>query len=349
MSSNNEPRNSPKDIVLIGGSTYPELTDKVGKHLKVKPDNTERGMFADGEIYVDIKTPTSRCDVFILQTFLNNANGGGYSLNDQLVETELLADAALRSGAENITAILPYFPYSRQDRKNKAGEPISAANRADNLKNSGVDRMCSMDLHASQAQGFFKGSFNNMKMHPYMQTYLKQLIGQKTTEYTIIAPDDGGVDRATKTSQALGTAMEYLSKGREEKNSSQLIRDEENLNESKIYGKNCIIIDDIIGTAGTLVSAADILHKTGAKSIIALATHGLFSSPAISRVQNSKISEIVVTNTVPQADHKKQLGDKLKVIDISQAIAEYILRVSLGGISTSSIPNNLTESGITLI
>ena len=339
--------NSLENVVLIGGSTYPELTDKVGEYLKIRPDDTERRMFPDGEIYVDIKTPVSRRDVFVLQTFLKGANG--YSLNDQVVEAEFLTDAALRSAARNITLITPYLPYSRQDRKNKAGEPISAANRISNLQNSGVDRICAMDLHASQAQGFFKGSFNNMKMHPYMQTYLKQLIGQKTTDYTIVAPDDGGVDRATKTSKALGTAMEYLPKSREKGNSSQLIRDDKNLNESKIYGKSCIIIDDIIDTAGTLVSAADILHKIGAKSIIALATHGLFSSPAVDRVQNSKISEIVVTNTVPQTEHKKQLGDKLKVIDISQAIAEYVLRVNLGGISTSSIPNNLTESGITLI
>ncbi|MDR0957223.1 MAG: ribose-phosphate pyrophosphokinase [Candidatus Nomurabacteria bacterium] len=335
--------------ILVSGSTYPELAERVvGYYPDIVLDDTERRQFPGGETYVDIKTALNRQDVYILQTFRNKQNG--LSLNDQVVEAELLASAALDSGAGYITSIFPYYPYSRQDRKTRGGEPISGKTTANKQKACGVSRIATMDLHASQEQGFLDGAFNNQKMHPFIQEYLKQKIGENAAEFTIIAPDTGGAERAKNTANALKTDMEYMPKSRDKDDSSKLTRDEKFTDERKIYGKNCVVIDDIIDTAGTLVTAADILHKIGAKSIIACATHGLFSDPAIERIKNSQLSEIVITNTLPQAGIQEQLGDQIKVIDISRAIGEYIMRVNRGGEFVRDVPEFIVRNhGIELI
>lgn len=301
---------SNKDnISLIDPSKKSELGSRVAENLGVKPTETTVKKFANGETYVCIDENVRHKDVYIMQ-------GDSDNVNDSLMETYLLADAANRAGAKNVYAVMPNFPYARQERKNKDGEPISAKLNMDLLKTAGVDGVITVDLHAPSIEGFAdnKMQFNQISSIPAVVKYIKD---NEIDNPVVVSPDGGGVKRAEKLAKELGCQTASIDKRRKKHNEAEATT----LN-GVVDGKNCIIFDDIIDTAGTIAEASKLLKNRGAKNIYVFATHGLFNGPAYERLENSPITEVVVTNTVPL---KEGAPEKIKQIDASKEITGAIL------------------------
>ncbi len=298
-----------KRLELYSGRSHPELARDIARHLGVELGQSNVTTFANGEIHCRFGESVRGADVFIVQT-----HAGG--VNDWIVEQCIMIDAAKRASAKRITAVCPYYGYSRQDRKAEGREPITAKLVANMLRVAGADRIVSVDLHSGQIQGFFDGPFDHLTAMPVLVEHLKRCL---PSDAVVVAPDAGRVKVAERFAQhldnaGLATVYKRRSLGRVEAVSVSGAED--------VRGRPCVLVDDMIDTAGTIVAAAEILMDTGAEEVWGMATHGLLSDPATDRLKNSAISRLVITDTVPLPPDRSI--DKIEVLTVAGVVADAI-------------------------
>lgn len=302
--------------ILLSGSANTELSVKVAKKLKTKV-YYPCTRFADDEINVQIPISVRRKDVFIIQPTCGE-------VNSSIMEILLIADAARRASANEIILLCPYFGYSRQDRKCDPRVPVSASLIASMLEHSGISRIITLDIHSEQQQGFFKGPWDNLYASYILVPYIKKL---KIKNLVVVSPDKGGAIRATAYARRLdadGLAIVYKERDTSIKNSSKaldMIGD--------VQHKNVVIVDDIIDTAGSITNAEKLLYSRGANDVCVVATHGIFSQPAVERLSKSKLTRVVVTDSVPLNSDIKSLSN-VKVISIAGLLAKAVLATHMG-------------------
>jgi ribose-phosphate pyrophosphokinase len=301
-----------KRLVFAAGRSSPELADEIARHLGVTCAEVEIGDFANGEIYVRFEENIRGSDVFLLQTHCD-------PINKQIMEQLIMIDAAKRASAKRISAIIPFYGYSRQDKKTRGREPITARLVADLLTVAGADRVLTVDLHTSQIQGFFDRPVDHLTALPLLADYLAEKLDH---DLVVVSPDAGRVRVAEKFAGRLHAPLAILHKRRRP--------DQRNVSETlevvgEVRGRRCVLVDDMIDTAGTVTGGAEVLVAYGAEEVYACATHGLFSEPAIDRIKNSPLREVVVTNTVPIPEEKRL--ENLTVLSIAPIIARTILAV----------------------
>ncbi|MEK6949746.1 MAG: ribose-phosphate pyrophosphokinase, partial [Nanoarchaeota archaeon] len=297
------------DLKVISGTANMPLAEEIARHLKVKLTPVDIHKFSDGEIYARILESVRGSDVYVVQPTSPDAN-----LN--LMELLIIIDALKRSSPQRITAVIPYYGYSRQDRKAKSREPITAKLVAKMIEAAGADRVMTFELHVDQVQGFFDIPSDNLDLRPL---YAEWLINKKFKDLVIVASDVGGAKRARSIAEVVHAPIAIIDKRRDEEG---IVKAEHVIGEVK--NKTAVLVDDIIDTAGTITEAADILKKEGAKEIYVLATHPVLSGPAIERLQSSEIREIIVTNTI-ELPKEKKIG-KIRIISIAPLLAETIKR-----------------------
>ncbi|HEV7524739.1 MAG TPA: ribose-phosphate diphosphokinase [Acidimicrobiia bacterium] len=298
-----------KRLVLVAGRGHSELSNEVAAHLNVPLGECVLSTFANGEIYCRYGENIRSADVFVFQT-----HGG--SINDLLMEQLIMIDAAKRASAKRITAVCPFYGYARQDRKAEGREPITARLVADMLTAAGADRVVTVDLHTGQIQGFFDYPVDHLTAVPVIAEYLAHNV---EGDAVIVAPDAGGGKLARRFADRLSADIAFIDKRRPKGTHNVAVATEV---VGDIDGRTCIIVDDMIDTAGTVVSAANLLIDRGAVEVYIAATHGLLSGPAVDRLKNGPIREVVVTNTVPISDEKR--FDTLRVLSIAPLLAEAI-------------------------
>ncbi len=298
-----------KRLILVAGRGHQALSNEVAEHLRTPLGECVLSTFANGEIYCRYGENIRSADVFVFQT-----HGG--SINDLLMEQLIMIDAAKRASAKRITAVCPFYGYARQDRKAEGREPITARLVADMLTAAGADRVVTVDLHTGQIQGFFDFPVDHLTAVPVIAEYLKQNV---TGDAVIVAPDAGGGKLARRFADRLSADIAFIDKRRPKGTHNVAVATEV---VGDIDGRTCIIVDDMIDTAGTVVSAASLLIERGATEVFIAATHGLLSGPAVDRLKNGPIREVVVTNTVPIPDDKR--FDTLRVLSIAPLLAEAI-------------------------
>ena len=303
-----------KDIKIFTGNANPKLAADICKIIGTKLGESEVKSFADGEASVSLYETVRGSDVFLIQSTCK-------PVNDNLMELLIMVDACRRASAGRITAVMPYFGYARQDRKAKSRDPISAKLVANMLVAAGVDRVLTMDLHAAQIQGFFDIPVDNMLGSSVLIPYIAGKFGVGTDDTVIVSPDLGSVTRARKFTQKLDMPLAIIDKRRPKANVSEVMNIIGN-----VEGKKCILVDDLIDTAGTLVHAADALvERGGATEVYACASHGVLSGPAIERIQNSPIKELTILDTIPLTNDKKL--DKINVLPVAPVFTEAIARI----------------------
>jgi ribose-phosphate pyrophosphokinase len=303
-------RVTTKRLVLCSGRTHPALAEEIADHLGLPLTDPNLVDFANGEIRPRFRESVRGCDVFIIQT---HAGSPGRSVNDAIMEQLIMIDAAQRASAKRITAVCPFYGYARQDRKAEGREPITARLVADLFKAAGAKRMVSVDLHSGQIQGFFSGPVDHLTAMPVLEDYLRA----NATDPVIVSPDSGRIKVAERLAQHLNADLAFVYKRRPKgMHNVAVARDVI----GEVAGRQCILIDDMIDTAGTIVSAADILTAKGASEVWAMATHGVLSDPAIDRLKNSDVRRVVITNTLPLPP-EKQL-DKIEVLSVAKIIAD---------------------------
>jgi ribose-phosphate pyrophosphokinase len=303
-----------KKLVVYSGRAHVSLAEEIADHLGVKLGDPALVDFANGEIRARFTESVRGCDVFIIQT---HANCGELSVNDTIMEQLIMIDAAKRASAKRITAVVPFYGYARQDRKAEGREPITAKLMADMFKVAGAKRMLSVDLHSGQIQGFFDGPVDHLTAMPVLEKYLRD---NCDPNLVVVAPDAGRVKVAERLAQHLNDLnadLAFINK-RRPKGMTNVAVAREVIGE--VEGRHCVITDDMIDTAGTIVSAAEILLERGATDVWAVATHGLLSGPAIDRLKNSAISRVVITNTIPLPPEKQI--DKIEVLSVAKIIAD---------------------------
>ncbi|OCA93108.1 ribose-phosphate pyrophosphokinase [Actinobaculum suis] len=311
-----------KRLVLVSGRAFPELAEEVAKDLGISLLPTIAYDFANSEIYVRYEESLRGSDVFILQSFTD-------PINKWLMEALLLVDAAKRASAKRITAVMPYYPYARQDKKHKGREPISARLVADMFKTAGADRIMSVDLHAAQSQGFFDGPVDHLWAMPTLVKYVRTRIDPENS--VMVSPDAGRIKVAEQWAARLGgVPLAFVHKTRDISRANVAVA---NRVVGDVAGKTAIIVDDMIDTAGTLVGAINVVKEAGAKEVIVAATHGLLSGPAVERLQAAGCREIIITNTLPVPEEKRFEG--LTVLSIAPVLARAIDEVFEDGSVTS--------------
>ena len=301
------------NIKIFTANSNPAFAQAVADQLGTKLGDAEVGKFSDGEIFVNINESVRGCDVFVVQSTCS-------PVNDNLMELLILIDAFKRASAGRITAVIPYFGYARQERKAKARDPISAKLCANILTTAGADRVLTMDLHASQIQGFFDIPVDHLLGAPILANYYKEKFAGKEDDTVVVSPDLGSVTRARKFASKIDVPIAIIDKRRPKANVSEVM----NII-GDIEGKNVILVDDMIDTAGTIVNGAKALKERGAKSVFACCSHAVLSGPAIERIQNSVIEELLVLDTVPLTPEKQI--DKIKVLSVAPIFAEAIDRI----------------------
>jgi ribose-phosphate pyrophosphokinase len=299
-----------KNLKIITGNSNPELAKEICDYIGIDLGKSEVKTFSDGEISLSLTESVRGADIFIIQPTSS-------PVNDNLMELLIMIDAARRASARRITAVLPYYGYARQDRKVKAREPITAKLVANLVVQAGARRVLGMDLHASQIQGFFDVPFDHLLAAPILADYFKNMDLENTV---VVSPDMGGVTRARGLAERLGVPLAIIDKRRPMPNVCEIM----NLI-GDVKDKNVIMIDDIIDTAGTIVGAAEALKERGAKDMYICCTHPVLSGPAIERIQNSCIKEMITTNTIKLPTEKHI--DKIKVISVAPLIGEAIMRI----------------------
>merc|ERR1711939_1043237 len=305
-------------IKIFGGTSHPELAYMVSRRLGLQLSDPGIVNKPSGEIGLDLKESVREADVYII----NTASSSFTPTNAALMETMILCHACKIASARRITAVLPHFPYARQDKKDKSRAPITAKLVANMLQSSGVDHVITMDLHASQIQGFFDVPVDNLYAEPTMVQYLRQTLDVENA--VIVSPDAGGAKRASSLAGKLNLEFALFHKERKKANEvSRMVL------VGNVSGKTAILIDDMADTCGTLALAAQHLNEAGANQVIALVTHGILSSNALEKISNSTLSQLVVTNTLPQEEHLENC-EKLKMLDISHVLAETIRRSHYG-------------------
>lgn len=300
-----------KKIKLFALSSNKQLAEEVSKASGIEISNVEVLRFADGEISVNIEHSVRGHDVFVIQSTSSPAN-------DHIMELLVFADAVKRASAKSVTVLMPYYGYSRQDRKSKSRQPITAKLIADMLEVAGIDRLICIDLHAAQIQGFFNIPIDNFPAGPLLADYFVHQ--KKLKDIVVVSPDHGGVTRARRFAKTFDAPLAIIDKRRPEPNKAEV----QNII-GNVEGKVAIMIDDIIDTAGTLVAGAQALIDAGSKAVYAAATHPVFSSNAIERIENSVISEVVVTDTISMDPHVK--STKIKQVSIGPLLGQSILHV----------------------
>jgi len=293
---------------IFSGTANVPLAESICRHLDVPLGQARLGRFSDGEIYFQILENVRGADVFIVQPT-------GPPVDSNLIELFLMIDAFKRASARRITAVLPYFGYARQDRKDKPRVPISSKVVSDLLVASGTDRLLTMDLHAPQIQGFFSIPVDHLFATPVLVEHFQKLNLQNLT---VVSPDAGGVERARAFAKRLNAELAIMNKRRIEANVAQVMNVI-----GDVDGQTCLVVDDIIDTAGTLVKAVEALLKAGATKVHACCTHPVLSGPAIERIQKSDLIEVVVTNTIPLHNEAKRCK-KISVLSVGKLLAEAV-------------------------
>jgi len=307
---------------LFAGNSNPSLAHSLSNLLGVPLGHSRISRFADGEIQIEIQESVRGQDVFLVQSTCPPSN-------ENYMELFILIDAIKRASPSSITAVIPYYGYARQDRKVAPRAPITAKLMADLLTTSGINRMVSIDLHAGQIQGFFNVPVDHLYAIPTLSRHWREKYGIGS-QFVVVSPDAGGVERARAFAKRIECSMAIIDKRRTNPNEAKafhLIGD--------VKGKTAVIVDDIIDTAGTLTQGVDILHQNGAERVLAIATHPVLSGPAISRLVESRLEKILVTDTIPLSQGAKDCG-KIEVISIAPVLAEAIQRIH-GNTSVSSL------------
>lgn len=314
------------EVKVFSGTSNLKLAKEICENLEMELGDISISHFADGEISVKVNETVRGRDVFLIQPTSK-------PVNESLMEALIIIDALKRASANKINLVMPYYGYARQDRKSKGREPITAKLVTDLIEVAGADRVVSVDLHAGQIQGFFDIPFDHLTARPVLAEYFEKLIEESgTNEWTVVSPDLGGVTRARKLADVLGLPIAIIEKYRP------------NPNESKVMnviggfeGRHCIIIDDIIDTAGTIVNAAETLKVEGAKNVYIAATHGVLSEPALERIENSSVCQCIITDTIEHIELEGR--DKFKVLSLAPLIAETIKRI----VSFTSVSDIMKE------
>jgi ribose-phosphate pyrophosphokinase len=313
---------SEKRLRIFTGRAYPELADEVAAELGIPITPTSAYDFANGEIFVRFEESVRGSDAFVIQSH-------SAPVNKQIMEQLIMVDALKRASAKRITVVAPFYGYARQDKKHRGREPISARLMADLFKTAGADRLMCVDLHTSQIQGFFDGPVDHLFALPLLTNYVGSKVDRKNL--VIVSPDSGRVRVAERWSEMLGgTSIAFIHKTRDpripnESTTGKVVGD--------VKGMTCVVIDDMIDTAGTITKAVDALIDAGAKDVIIAATHAVLSGPAIDRLKKSRVSEVVVTNTLPIAEENR--FDNLTVLSIAPLLARAIKEVFEDGSVTS--------------
>jgi len=305
-----------KTLSIFGGNSNPQLTRDVAEYVGTPEGKSRVERFSDGEIFVEIGENVRNVNCFIVQSTCSPPNRN-------LMELLIMIDALKRASAGSIVAVLPYFGYARQDRKVKPRTPISSKLVADLLTAAGATRVVSVDLHAGQIQGFFNIPFDHLFASPVLIDRLERF-GYRGEDTVVVSPDAGGVERARIYSKALGCGLAIIDKRRDKPNVSQvlhLIGD--------VKGKKAILVDDMIDTAGTLCNAAQAVMDHGATEVVAAATHGVFSGPAMERINNSALAKVLVSDTIAQQERVK-VCDKLEVLGMGRLLGEAVKRIHHG-------------------
>ena len=321
-------------LALVSGETHPQLAKDIADELGTKLDPVDLKTFANTENYVRFQESVRGSDVFVLQS---HAAVGGKSVNDAIMEQRLLIDAARRGSAREITAVSPYLAYLRQDRKAKGREPISASMTIQDLIRSGANRIMSVDLHSEQAQGFINGPFDPLIAQEILTDWIKNWKSEnrmKNSGVVLVSPDAGRAELVQDFAEEVGVDLAIIDKRR----SKETRKAEATGVLGEVAGRQCIIVDDMIDTAGTLAAAAKMLKEQRAIGVIAIATHGILSNPAAKNIKKSAIDKVVVTDTLPTQEHLERLGDKLEVVSMAPKIAEAIREVHEEG-SVSKVFN----------
>jgi ribose-phosphate pyrophosphokinase len=313
---------SEKKLRIFSGRGYPELAEAVATELGIPITPTSAYDFANGEIFVRFEESVRGCDAFVIQSH-------AAPVNKQIMEQLIMVDALKRASAKRITVVAPFYGYARQDKKHRGREPISARLMADLYKAAGADRLMVVDLHTSQIQGFFDGPVDHLFALPMLANYVGSKVDRSML--TIVSPDSGRVRVAERWSELLGGCpIAFIHKTRDplipnESVTGRVVGD--------VTGRTCVVIDDMIDTAGTITKAVDALFEGGAKDVIVAATHAVFSGPAVDRLKESRAVEVVVTNSLPIADDKH--FDKLTVLSIAPLLGRAIREVFEDGSVTS--------------
>jgi ribose-phosphate pyrophosphokinase len=306
--------------MLFTGNANRVLAEEITAHLGVDLGKATVGRFSDGEVTVEVHQNVRARDVFVVQSTCAPTN-------DNLMELLIMVDALKRASARRITAVIPYFGYARQDRRPRSTRvPISAKVVANLLETVGIERVLTMDLHADQIQGFFDIPVDNIYASPVLLADLKS---KDYRDLIVVSPDVGGVVRARALAKQLGCDLAIIDKRRSSANVAEVMHVI-----GEIEGRNCVIMDDMIDTAGTLVKAAEVLKERGAQSVYAYCTHAVFSGPAIERIRASALDEVVITNTIPLSDSAKACA-KIRQLSVAFLFAETIRRISDGESVTS--------------
>jgi ribose-phosphate pyrophosphokinase len=310
-----------KRLLVISGRAFPGLAEEIAGCLGIETTPTRLYDFANGEIFVRFLESVRGCDVFVVQSHTG-------PINQWIMEHLIMVDALKRASAKRITVVAPFFGYARQDKKSRGREPISARLMADLFLTAGADRIMAVDLHTAQIQGFFDGPVDHLFALPILASYLENRLD--LSEVTVVAPDAGRVRVCERWTDRLGCPLAIIHKR----------RDTDVANKVKVLevvgavaGRTCILVDDMIDTGSTIVNAAEALFEQGASQVIATATHGVLSGPAVDLLKNSPISEVIVTNTLPIPPERQ--FDKLTVLSIAPLIARAINEVFSDGSVTS--------------
>lgn len=301
-----------KSTIIFSLTGNQNLTNEICENLGLERSECKVTHFADGEILVVPQVSVRGKHVYIVQ-------GTSNPVTERLMEILICIDACKRASAREITVVMPYFGYARQDRKAKARQPITAKLVAELLQVAGANRVVTMDLHAAQIQGFFDIPIDDLAALPLIAQYFK---AKDLDNVTVVSPDHGGANRARLLAEILQAPIAIIDKRRPEPNKAQVM----NII-GEVKGRNCIIIDDMVDTAGTLVAGVEALKEFGANDVYTAATHGILSNPAVERIQNSQIKEMVVTNTIELSDEKKI--DKIKVISVAPLLARTIEAIEM--------------------
>ncbi|HEV2087342.1 MAG TPA: ribose-phosphate diphosphokinase [Cryptosporangiaceae bacterium] len=311
-----------KCLVLLSGRAFPELAEEIATELNTLVTQTTAHEFASGEIYVRFQDSVRGSDAFVVQSMTT-------PLNQWLMEALLMVDALKRGSAKRVTVVLPFYPYARQDKKHRGREPISARLVADLFRCAGANRILTVDLHTAQIQGFFDGPVDHLFALSLLSDHVKARYADR--ELTVVAPDSGRVRVAERWADVLGgTPLAFIHKTRDPLVPNQVVA---NRVVGAVTDRTCILVDDMIDTGSTICKAAEALLAAGATEVIVAATHGVLSDPATERLKNSRISEIILTNTLPIPPEKRL--DKLTVLSIAPLVARAIREVFADGSVTS--------------
>ena len=303
-----------KDIKVFTGNSNPALAKEICQVIGTKLGESEVKTFADGEVFVSIYETVRGSDVFVVQSTSS-------PVNDNLMELLIMIDALKRASAGRITAVMPYFGYARQDRKTKPRDPISAKLVANMIVAAGADRVLTMDLHASQIQGFFDIPVDNLLGNPVFVDYYAKKFGERAEDMVVVSPDVGSVARARTFAQKLHMSLAIVDKRRQKANQCEVMNVI-----GDVAGKDCILFDDMVDTAGSLCNAAKaIVEVGGAKSVYACASHGVLSGPALERLENSSITELALLNTIPETQGAG--CSKIKYLSVAPMFGEAIERI----------------------